>query len=174
MFSKLKEFASDREADETKSSFMERFKFFKKEKHRKKCMQRLHTWNKRLDSLTQRARDQARTVATLPDTRGTGNGPKNTLIYGLRSPSAQVRVLTSELYTVLSKCWKCTRSGVHEARFCLNIHGAEKTVIDAAAEFDFMVSDPSCKNDTQRWQEGTVSLISARYGCFCPQVIDAP
>jgi len=45
MFSKLEAFALGRDSKKTKSSFMERFKFFRKEKHRDKCLERLRLWN---------------------------------------------------------------------------------------------------------------------------------
>ena len=47
MFNKLEAFALSRDSKKTRSSLMERFKFFRKEKHRDKCLEQLRLWNER-------------------------------------------------------------------------------------------------------------------------------
>jgi hypothetical protein len=63
MLNKLEAFASSRDSKETKSSFMERFKFFRKEKHREKCLERLRLWNERLHGLIHKAQARGQNAA---------------------------------------------------------------------------------------------------------------
>ncbi|KAM6514248.1 hypothetical protein FALCPG4_015404 [Fusarium falciforme] len=48
MYQKLEKFQKDRLAGSTTSSFLERFKFWRKEKGRSTCLTNLRTWNKRV------------------------------------------------------------------------------------------------------------------------------
>jgi hypothetical protein len=163
MFNKLKRFTLDRESNQTKSTFIKRFKFFKDKKDRKTCLDNLMKWNSRLGKLIEKAQPAAQTITTPIERSTTGKTPSNMLIYGLKSPSSQIRILTGNLYSALSHCWKYSCSGVHEARICLNIHGAERNIKDTEAEFDFLVSDPSCRNEVHDWKEGTVMVKSVTY-----------
>ena len=68
MFNKPKAFALSRDSKKTKSSFMERFKFFRKEKHRDKCLERLRLWNERLHDLIHRAQARGQNAALVSKT----------------------------------------------------------------------------------------------------------
>ena len=168
MFNKLEAFALSRDSKKTKSSFMERFKFFRKEKHRDKCLERLKLWNERLHGLMHTAQARGQNAALVSKTPDERKSPiMNALIYGIRNPSAPVRTLTRNLYTALSSCWKCNCNGGHEAKLCLNIQNTmEKTTADTAADFDFLMSAHGPENETLCWQEGTISIRSARYEHF--------
>ncbi|ORY18182.1 hypothetical protein BCR34DRAFT_655920 [Clohesyomyces aquaticus] len=150
VFAKLREFAQDRDSRQTQSNFAERFRFFKKAKDRKECLCLLEKWNHRLDAPS----GFLTLSANIPP-------PWNNVVLRVRSPTAQIRILTRDLYTVLSDCWRCACTDTHEARFCLNLHGSEKSFSDSEAEFEFLVSSMTPGNPKHCWKEGTVVIRSA-------------
>ncbi|KAF2727512.1 hypothetical protein EJ04DRAFT_581990 [Polyplosphaeria fusca] len=162
MYNKLFKFTQHRESNETKSSFMERFHFFRKKDDRLRCLHKTKKWNKRLLIVIERApQDYSRSSRRSVGLQANRAQPWNALVLSVKDPSAQIRVLTRDLYTVLSDCWRCGCTDIHEARFCLNLHNSEKSISDAAAEFDFMVSSWSTNDGTKCWQEGSVGIRTA-------------
>lgn len=145
MYWKLKEFGANRTSAQTLSTFKERFKFWKREKDRTVCIRNLRTWNKRLLHLTDDARRQPTGRSTLHTDR--------------KAPSSQLRVLYEQLYTALSKCWSCSCSRRHEAKFCLEAHGSPTQNPDQAnADFGFLFSAGADQTSLSSWQEGTVLI----------------
>lgn len=55
MFGTLKNLAADIKSQKTKSTFAERFQFFKKKRDRDICLKNLGDWNKRLGKLADTA-----------------------------------------------------------------------------------------------------------------------
>ncbi|KAF2107784.1 hypothetical protein BDV96DRAFT_606329 [Lophiotrema nucula] len=81
--------------------------------------------------------------------------PWDSLILSINQPSAQLRLLTRDLHTVLSDRWRCPCTEPHEARFCLNLHNHYTTASnpDSDTEIDFLVS-----SGASTWQEGSVGI----------------
>ncbi|TGO24877.1 hypothetical protein BPAE_0093g00400 [Botrytis paeoniae] len=145
MFSKLTEFAADRERGETTSTFKERTRFWKKEKDRETCLKNLSTWNKRLFRLTEQAQKE-------PATKKLSSGAKDVSL-------SHLRTLSQKLYKALAKCWGCNCPTQHEAQFCLKARGNSVKPAITEIDFDFLFS---VQEDMQlgRWQEGTVVVRS--------------
>lgn len=158
MYNKLKQFASDRESKQTSSGIYERFIFWKKEKHRTKCLDQLRIWNKRLGRLINNAATDTLTGSAVGVQSGT---PKRGLMSNRRVPSIQRRKLSQQLYHALSPCWNCCDMR-HEARFCLQIQEDRSGDDDVAAEFEFLVSVKIGKNNKWTWQEGHIIMRSDR------------
>lgn len=157
MYNKLKHFASDRDSQQTSSSFYERIAFWKKEKHRTKCLDQLRIWNKRLGRLIYNAQEPLKGSAV--DVQiGT---PKRSAASNRKVPSIQRRKLSQQLYHALSPCWNCCTIR-HEARFCLKVQEDKGEDDDVAAEFDFLVSLKMEENNHQTWQEGHIIMRSGR------------
>lgn len=143
MYQKLKEFGASRASGQTSSSFRERFKFWKREKDRNVCIRNLRTWNKRLLRLTDDARRQP--------------AGRNTLRAHRKAPSSQLRVLCQRVYSALYKCWSCSCSKRHEAKFCLRTHeGPSQNTAQADIDFEFLFSASAGQTSVSSWQEGTV------------------
>src|SRR5436190_10796102 len=104
MYSKLKQFGSDRESKQTSSTFLERFTFWKKEKHRNKCLEQLSIWNKRLGRLIYNAQKRASTNSVVAVQSPT-MAFKQSVIKHRRVPSSQLRRLSQQLYNALSQYW---------------------------------------------------------------------
>ncbi|RAL67649.1 hypothetical protein DID88_008398 [Monilinia fructigena] len=141
MFSKLKTFAVESEKGETTSTFMERIRFWKKEKERTICLKNLATWNKRLFKLTEQAQKEPTGKRLSPRAKDI--------------PSSQLRSLSQKLYRAFAKSWGCNCATQHEAKFCLKARGnsVKATVTEIDFDFFFSVQDD---RKLGRWQEGTV------------------
>ncbi|KAH7136154.1 hypothetical protein B0J11DRAFT_520039 [Dendryphion nanum] len=162
MYSKLKQFASDRESQQTTSRFRERLAFWKKEKHREKCLKELQLWNKRLGRLIQKA--PSGVLATTTTTQSNATTQVGLKLRGI--PSIRLRQLSQLLYRTLSLYWDCCTVR-HEAKVCLKLHDEGSTNYDESAEFSFLVSYDLKKQNQCTWQEGYVIVRSG-----CPNTID--
>lgn len=144
---------------------MERFRFFKGEKERNLCLKKLERWCSRLDRLITRARDlhmhPDETISAIHSHRK-APVPWDNLTVTLKDPLAHIRLLSRDLYTVLSNSWKCSCTKMHEARFCLNLHDTEKIYADVDAQFDFVVLTGTSSQRDLYWKEGTVGARSVR------------
>lgn len=158
MFSTLQAFMNNQETGRTRSDFAERFRFFRTEKERIKCLELLEKWSDRLYRLVQEIRGSDHSSRGI--SLSTSRKPWNNLVLSIKNPTAQIRLLTKELYNVLSDSWICACTHHHEARFCLNLHCTEKSFADVEAEFCFFVSSSSSHNSTVYWKEGTVGIRS--------------
>lgn len=147
MYNKLKHFGFDQESGQTSSTFLERFAFWRKEKHRTTCLEQLRIWNKRLRRLTNNA--------------AVTQNPSGTLMQSVlsprRVPTVQLRKLSQQLHQALLGCWDCCTSR-HEARFCLKVHEEQSITGDEVAEFEFLVSSEVEKNHQNAWQEGHILM----------------
>lgn len=154
MYNKLKQFGSDQESKQTSSTFLERLAFWKKEKHRTKCLEQLHKWNKRLGCLTYNV-PLTNLAAVIQSQSGT---PVQSVLSHRRVPSIQLRRLSQQLHQALLQCWDCCAIR-HEARFCLRVQ--EKILGDEeAAEFEFFVSSHVERNHQCTWREGHILMRS--------------
>ncbi|KAF2182860.1 hypothetical protein K469DRAFT_585514 [Zopfia rhizophila CBS 207.26] len=146
MVNKLKSFAFDMEAGQTSATFIERLRFWKKDKDRKICLKNLGTWNKRLFRLIEEARREPT--------------PKNTATTSPGIPSSNVRMLSQKLYRALAKCWRsCNCNGRHEARFCLKFRGGTNAKSDTVeVDLDFVVLVRADQASPPGWREGTVAI----------------
>lgn len=150
MYNKLKQFGLDRESGQTSSTFLERFAFWKKEKHRTTCLEQLRIWNKRLRRLT--------------NNTAVAQSPSGTLTRSVlsprRVPTVELRRLSQQLHQALLGFWDCCASR-HEARFCLKVHEEQSVSGVEKAEFEFLVSSDVEGNHQYAWQEGHI-LMQAR------------
>lgn len=167
MLQNLRNFARDRSAENTKSKLMERFKFFKTEKERDHCLELLEKWNKRLHRLTIQVQGQTTSQSwpLVAPAQSSPIHPWNSIVLSVKNPSARIRLLTKDLYTVLSNSWNCSCQPHHEARFCLNLHthhGLDKSFPDVEAEFYFLVKASNSGSQARNWQEATVGMRKAR------------
>jgi hypothetical protein len=160
MYNKLKQFSSDRESKQTSSTFLERFTFWKKEQHRKKCLEQLRIWNKRLGRLIYNAQKEPLTNSAVA-VQSQAVAFKRSVIRHCRVPSSQPRRLSQQLYKALSRCWGCCPIR-HEARFCLKLQKEERTDVEGEADFDFLVSFQAKRNNQWTWQEGHILIRSDR------------
>lgn len=158
MYNKLKQFTSDQDSKQTSSTFSERFIFWKKEKHRNKCLEQLTKWNKRLGRLIDNAQREPLSRSAIAAQNGTS---KRGVGSHRRVPSIQRRNLSRQLYHALSSCWNCCAVR-HEAKFCLKVQDDQRAADEAVAEFDFLVSLEKGKNDQCAWQEGHIIMRSGR------------
>ncbi|KAH7141957.1 hypothetical protein EDB81DRAFT_899415 [Dactylonectria macrodidyma] len=140
----LEKLQTDRLAGSTQSSFLERFKFWKKEKHRPTCLKNLETWNRRVAIVVEaacKATEGSKAVSTQ------SNGP-----------SSRLRTLSRRLFAALSKCWPCDCESRHEARFCLaNCIHSNKDSGQGGIHFDFLIAHPQCQTKW-KWRECTVMI----------------
>lgn len=146
MYHKLKQFGLDRESGQTSSTFLERFAFWRKEKHRTTCLEQLRIWNKRLRRLTSNA----------PVIQSPSGMLMRSMLSPRRVPTVQLRKLSQQLHQTLLGCWDCCAIR-HEARFCLKVH-EEQNVNGVVAEFEFLVSSDLAKNHQYAWQEGHIIM----------------
>ena len=160
MYNKLKQFGSDRDSNQTSSMLLERFIFWKKEKHRTKCLEQLRIWNKRLGRLIYNAQSEPlpKSAVAVQSQSGT---LKRSVVSNRRVPSVQLRKLSQQLYEALSRCWSCCTIR-HEAMFCLKIQEEKSADDERAAEFDFLVSLEVERNNQRTWQEGHILVRSQR------------
>ena len=156
MYNKLKQFSADRDSNQTSSMFLERFAFWRKEKHRSKCLDQLQIWNKRLRRLIDNAQKEPLTKSGVAVQRQCGT-LKQSVVIDRRVPSVQLRKLSQQLYEALSRCWNCCTVR-HEARFCLKVQEEKSADDEGAAEFDFLVE----RNNQRAWQEGHILVRSQR------------
>ncbi|KAF4457914.1 putative intracellular serine protease protein [Fusarium austroafricanum] len=146
MYRKLETFQKESSEQKTESSFIERFKFWKKEKDRNVCLRNLNTWNKRITIMVNAA------CTAAEKRQPTTSRPKG--------PSSQLRALSRRLFTALQKCWSCDCDGRHEARFCLAscmCSTKDSTKDSSGVKFDFLVTNPRCHSQW-KWREGTVRI----------------
>lgn len=147
MYNKLKQFGLDRESGQTSSTFLQRFAFWRKEKHRTTCLEQLRIWNKRLRRLTNNAAVNQSPSGTLT----------RSVLSPRRVPTVQLRRLSQQLHQALSGCWNSCASR-HEARFCLKVLEEQSVSGDEVAEFEFLVSSDVEENQQYVWQEGHILM----------------
>lgn len=161
MFNELLQFANYRQSQTTSSTFIERFRFFKKTKDRDRCLRSLSKWNSRLQSLIESSqRPHPRNVTATICVPATSNNPWNSYVLRIKDPAAKVCLLTRDLYNVLRRSWNCNCG--HEAKLCLNIHKPEKFFSDVEAEFGFLISWSSEERSDRAWREGIVGIKSSK------------
>jgi hypothetical protein len=155
MYNKLKNFALDQESHNTSAKVLERFTFWRKEKHRSKCLEQLRIWNKRLGRLIENAQSGA--LAT------TAVGQPGIVMQSASSVSRtspnQLQKIPLLLYRALSQCWDCCTTR-HEAKICLKLQEDESFQNDGAGEFDVLISLEGRNGSQWAWQEGFVIVRS--------------
>ncbi|KAL9000161.1 MAG: hypothetical protein Q9188_005727 [Gyalolechia gomerana] len=148
MYRRLKTFEDERRTNRTSSTAKERFRFWKKEKDRKKCLQALRTWNKNLLCYGEVARREP-VVARPAESR---NGP-----------SPELREVSKLLYKALARYWRCACASPHQAQFCLT---PRQSTTPAHSPHDFLFSTASTTGQTHvSWMEGTVMLPPKEEAC---------
>ncbi|KAI4189759.1 MAG: hypothetical protein L6R41_001242 [Letrouitia leprolyta] len=153
MYRRLKAFEDERRTHTTSSNAKERFRFWKKEKDRKKCLQALRTWNKNLLCHREVAHREPVHRPAEPQTR--------------TEPPPQLREVSRLLYKALARYWSCNCTSPHQARFCLT---PRQSTTPAHSPYDFLFSTTSPSGQTHvSWMEGTVLLQSkeeaSKYEC---------
>jgi len=145
MFARLKQFGSDRDARNTSSSLLERFKFRKKEKDREIFIRNLRTWNRRLLGLTENSKNQRDQVPAVK--------PRN----DTKTSFEQIQILSKKIYSALSKYWPCGCADPHEAK--LGLENWDPSRIQPIAEdlkMGFLISTGGCSSNGSKWQEVSV------------------
>jgi hypothetical protein len=160
MFDKLKKLAVAREADTTKSSFAERFAFFRHEEKRRKCVAKLKECVEDLRTLTNlvtvRPGTDANNAAKRFKRKGYGNNMGN-------PPSMQLRSLLVNLYSVFQERYHCACTEGHEVKVCLK-DTYDDDDSHPSLKIDFLLSGNFSRSSPQdiRWQEGNVMVSSQR------------
>lgn len=145
---KLKQLKRNSAADNTSSSFPERFKFFKRTEDRATCLANLKRWREDFSSIVERV--------CRAEYKRNALGTKHIE----QGPSSRLRSLSRKLFNALSSRWSCSCDTPHEARFCIATCGSN-TKVDVAAtsiEFNFLIS-----HQQSMWCESTVAIESIRY-----------
>ncbi|KAF2436658.1 hypothetical protein EJ08DRAFT_674523 [Tothia fuscella] len=157
MYTKLKDFVSDRKSGKTSSTFFERFRFFKEEKNRNACVKNLKTWNKRLSVLMKsqsKQRSQALAIESKP-------GPS----------FSEIRKLFNSLLTTIGEHWDCNCPSRHEAMVCLKAWpSAIRNGQPKELEFELLFPGKPISGSERRWLESTV-LVSQTKGAFNDRVL---
>ncbi|KAL4931108.1 uncharacterized protein BDV17DRAFT_257106 [Aspergillus undulatus] len=157
MFDRLQALAADIDSHKTKSTFAERFCFFREKKDRDICLKNLGIWNRRLEKLILGTKNQLGVTLTAEPHSDTSL--KTPFFRNLVSSPGIVRDATHDLYATLSSCWVCNCAAGHETRVCLNIeHAIEQPGGDIPITFDMLVSAASAQQQLMVWREGTVSF----------------
>ncbi|KAK2761348.1 hypothetical protein FQN54_001870 [Arachnomyces sp. PD_36] len=157
MFNRLQEFASDMESEKTKSTFAQRFRFFRETKHRDICLKNLGVWNKRLGKLISESGHQRGRTLMHAKRQSSDRLLSSPFLRSLISSSEPVREVTRDLHGALSRCSACDCPGGHEIRLCLNIeHALEEPGTDIPITFDMLVRVTNVQKQVDSWKEGTV------------------
>ncbi|KAF6514185.1 hypothetical protein HZS61_006441 [Fusarium oxysporum f. sp. conglutinans] len=147
MYQAMEKFQKDHLAGSTSSTFLERLKFWRREKDRSTCLKNLEAWNRRVAIVVKAASEatkKRKAILTVP-----------------KGPSSRLRTLSRRLFTALSKCWSCDCNSRHEARFCLaSCINSQEDPGQGGIHFNFLIADPHCQT-TWKWREGTVTIKTA-------------
>ena len=154
MYQKLKSFSKNREVGTSKSSILDRFRFFKNEKNRTICIKNLQTWNDRLTFLCRDSNQRQ------------PSGWTSELESGHKLPA--VGGLFNSLFSTIKNHWNCTCNLRHEAMLCLKIpHIASLRRNLMELEFELLLlSKPGKDSGLACWLEGRVLVQNSRYACF--------
>ncbi|RPA84496.1 hypothetical protein BJ508DRAFT_412574 [Ascobolus immersus RN42] len=151
----MQEFEMDRRNGRLDAKFLQRYRFFEKEKNRVNCMKTLTKWNERLATIVKR-----RTPAKPSDTDQA---------VCVASPGRRdLRLLARKMFGAFSQCWKCSCPDEHQAtaKFCLanctrGLAATSKAPTNDI-EFDLLMLVQSLRKDIDaaKWErfEATVVL----------------
>ncbi|KAI9700963.1 MAG: hypothetical protein M1820_006608 [Bogoriella megaspora] len=158
IYARLKEFARDRLTHKTKSTFFERFRFFKEEKNRNAAVRNLKTWGKRLMTLSQSRIKQLEQLS-------------------VTTPSAsfsEIRTLFHTFLRVVGNHWKCDCPKRHKAMICLRIwpHSIRNSK-PRKLEFDILLPRTGNQQAQGQWLEGTVSVDSEKTARTTDKVVQS-
>lgn len=159
IFNKLQEFTIAKESEATRSTFLERFQFFRKHKERQEFLMRLDTWNTRLGTLIGKAYESS--VST---TQGVHNlSTTQDKITETTLPSSSLRNLLTNLYSTFERHYHCSCTEKHDFKLHLE-HFQDKGSTDMTVDITFVLSaDPDhCSNKSCKWQEASVVACSSR------------
>ncbi|KAL5049496.1 hypothetical protein BDW71DRAFT_161702 [Aspergillus fruticulosus] len=162
MYERLQEFTVNKESGKTKTSFAQRFRFFRDKTHRDISLKNLETWNKRLGKLISEAESHNRLTRPQSVSQPSDILQTSPFLRSLIGSPAIVREVTRDLYAALSGCWACSCPGGHEARVCLNMEGGlEQAGADVPITLDMLVNVADGQTMAM-WREGTVLIKLAR------------
>lgn len=157
MFEKLRKLAISRELRTTKSSFAERFAFFRHETKRTECLERLEKYVGDLKNVTSQVELRPKT-----DANDAAHNLQQKGKSGGTPPSVDLRHLIANLHPVFQEhycCCACQKN--HEVKLCLR--DAYKSVdLCPSLDVDFLFSKDFSSHPAQdsRWQEGSVLITS--------------
>lgn len=161
MFQKLKTFANARESRTTRSTFANRFSFFKHEKKRTECLARLKEYVEHLRDVT--GQDQLRIEPSRNNNAGQYIPQKEDQDYNT-PPPVDLQYLIASLYPIFQNhCSRCSCQETHDIKLCLR--DAYKSIdLCPTLDVDFLFSKRFSSYPAQetKWQEGNVVITSQR------------
>jgi hypothetical protein len=159
MFEKLKKLAVAKEFRTTKSSFAERFIFFKHENKRTECLKRLEEYVKHLIKVTGQAELRSKPVAN--------DGAQHLQHKGQRGgtpPPVDLQHLIASLHPILQDHYcRCPCQESHDIKLCLR-DTYRSVDLRPSLDVDFLFSKDfsSLATKCSKWQEGNVLITSQR------------